>query len=289
MEKSSKLTLVGLIVVAVTLSFMVLLAIAGLKLVKKIAVHVVCGTNLKGLGTACTVYANDYDDKYPQLPGTGPWAGDLGFPYFLEQPDFQGKQSNAIRNITASWYLLVRQADVSPKNFICPYSEMQVFDGTNPENRELRGLWDFGYDPYAHVSYSYHQPYGKYPPEGSRSAAFAIAADMSPWFAGGAFVLPGAEPHKKENRPRIITLTDESSWKLGTGRYHQRVGQNVLYADGHTSWETQPNVGVKNDNIYTFWSAEENPTDQDRQGGSAPTSRSPENDAKSQDDSFLAI
>jgi prepilin-type processing-associated H-X9-DG protein len=288
MEKSSKLTLVGLIVVAGTLSFIVFIAFAGLRFVKKVAVHAVCGVNLAGLGTACTVYANDYDDNYPQLPGTGPWARDLGFPYFLEKPDFDNDQSSALRNITASWYLLVRQADVSPKSFICPYSEMQAFDGANPENRDLVELWDFGYDPYAHVTYSYHNPYGKYPPAGTLSAAFAIAADMSPWFKNGSFVLPGSEP-EQDNRPRIITLSDESTWKLGTGRYHQGVGQNVLFADGHTAFETQPNVGVKNDNIYTFWSAEENPSDQDRQGGTAPTSRSPENDAKSKDDSFLAI
>ena len=53
--------------------------------------------------------------------------------------------------------------------------------------------------------------------------------------------------------------------------------------------EKQSNVGMNNDNIYTFWSTEENPTEQDIQGGTAPTSRSPENGDKSKDDSFLAI
>ena len=32
---------------------------------KKVAQRVVSGTNLKGIGTACMVYANDYEDKYP--------------------------------------------------------------------------------------------------------------------------------------------------------------------------------------------------------------------------------
>jgi hypothetical protein len=62
-----------------------------------------------------------------------------------------------------------------------------------------------------------------------------------------------------------------------------------MLLDGHASFEKQPNIGVKNDNIYTFWPTKESPTEQDRQGGTAPTSRSPENDAKSKDDSFLAI
>jgi prepilin-type processing-associated H-X9-DG protein len=289
MERNARLTLVGLGTVAGLILFVILLAIPALNLVKKIAIKNVCGTNLKGLGTAMTVYANDYDDMYPQLPGTGPWSEDLGFPFFLDRPDFSNAQSNTLRNISASLYLLVRYADVAPSSFVCPYSEMQPFDGINPTQKKIIELWDFGYDPYAHVSYAYHNPYGKYPPDGTLSAAFAVMADMSPWLRDGNFVMPGSESDQQVNRPAIITVTDKTTWKTGTGRYHDGQGQNVLYADGHTSWETQPNVGVKNDNIYTYWSVEENPTEQERQGGTAPTGRGPENDAKSKEDSFLAI
>ena len=81
----------------------------------------------------------------------------------------------------------------------------------------------------------------------------------------------------------------KEQFKNSNASNHEYEGQNVLYADGHNSYEKQPNVGVKRDNIYTFWSTEENPTEQDKQGGTAPTSRSAENDAKSKDDSFLAI
>jgi prepilin-type processing-associated H-X9-DG protein len=289
MERNARLTLVGLGTVAGLILFVILLAIPALNLVKKIAIKNVCGTNLKGLGTAMTVYANDYDDMYPQLPGTGPWSEDLGFPFFLDRPDFSNAQFNTLRNISASLYLLVREADVSPTSFICPYSEMQPFDGDNPDKKDIVDLWDFGNAPHSHVSYSYHNPYGKYPSDGTRSAAFAVAADMSPWFKNGNFVLPGSEPSTEHNRPAIITVSDKSTWPAGNGRYHTEDGHNVLFADGHTSYETRPNVGVKNDNIYTYWSAEENPTEQDRQGGTAPTGRGPENDAKSREDSFLAI
>ena len=71
--------------------------------------------------------------------------------------------------------------------------------------------------------------------------------------------------------------------------HHGYDGQNVLFADGHTSYEKQPDVGVKNDNIYTYWSTEGGQTEQDRRGSTAPASRSEENDAKSKDDSFLVI
>jgi len=285
MEKQSKLTLTGFIVVITVIVLVILLAHLTLQKVKQIAVHAVCSTNLKGLGTAMVVYANDYDDNYPQLPGTGPWSKELGFPYNLEKPDFENAQRNTLRNITSSWYLLVREADVHPRAFVCPYSD-QVEFGKDISNRSnLVEFWDFGYDPHQHVSYAYHNPYGKFPPDGTRSAAFAVAADMNPWLNHGSFVLPG----KEGLWPQIISVNDEFSWKLGVGQYHNGMGQNVLFADGHSSWEKQPNVGVKYDNIYTFWSTEDNPTERDIQGGTAPTSRSPENNAKSVNDSFLAI
>lgn len=287
MEKGSKLTLVGLAVIVGCVLFVILIALPVLEKVRRIATHVVCTTNLKSLGTAITVYSDDHDDLFPQLPGEGPWSKRLGFDYDLANPDFSstGAEDKVSRTITASWYLLVREADVSPKTFICPYSETQQFDGFNPQKKDIVELWDFGSEPHNHVDYAYHNPYGKYPANESRSAAFAIAADMSPWFVNGNFVSPGS----KEQAPQIITFGDKSTWRLGVGQFHNGEGQKVLFADGHSSYETQPNVGVKHDNIYTFWSAEENPTEQDRQGGTAPTSRSGENDAKHEDDSFLAI
>jgi prepilin-type processing-associated H-X9-DG protein len=32
---------------------------------------------------------------------------------------------------------------------------------------------------------------------------------------------------------------------------HDKDGQNILYGDGHVSWETNPFVGVNRENIYT--------------------------------------
>jgi prepilin-type processing-associated H-X9-DG protein len=110
--------------------------------------------------------------------------------------------------------------------------------------------------------------------------------------------------------PQVMTVTDKETWPLGMSSIHPAEkskglfgkllllladkktwahGQNVLYADGHTSFETQPNIGVDNDNIYTFWSTDKDPTEQDKQGGTVPTGRTPENDAQSEEDSFLVL
>ncbi len=155
MENRKGLTLVEVIVVFFIILFILFLtAMPQLGKVKPIAQRVVCGTNLKGLGTAIVVYANDYDGAYPELPGKGAWSKELGFDYSMMRPDFGpgGAQQLAGRTISASWYLLVRQADVSPKSFVCPSSFQRAFDGENPENLDITELWDFGDDPYKHVS-----------------------------------------------------------------------------------------------------------------------------------------
>jgi hypothetical protein len=290
MGKRNKLTLVGLIVVIVIISFMFLIMIPLLNAVKRIAQHTICPTNLKGLGTAMTVYANDYKDNFPQLPGTGPWSKELGFDYFLEKPDFKpgGAQSNLPRTITASWYLLVKYADVVPtKSFVCPSSDQEEFDGSNPDKRDITKLWDFGFEPHKHVSYVMHNPYGQYPADGRRSATFAVAADMSPYFENGNIVYnPKETVLQKRIDPRYPYLS-----QLYNALPHGTEGQNVVYSDGHTSFETRPDVGVKNDNIYTHWltKTDTEPNDLDKRIGQPPRRHTPENDAKSKDDSFLAI
>ena len=120
----------------------------------------------------------------------------------------------------------------------------------------------------------------------------------------GDFLKPNQD---KNLPPQIIDVEDDATFVNGNSMNHTEYeedflyfflrtrqnphgfGQPVTYTDGHVSFEKQPNVGVNNDNIYTFWSTEKNPSEQDIQGGTAPTSRSLENDAKSKDDSFLAI
>ncbi len=293
------LTLVeSLVVVSVVLFLLAILLPVSVHRGCKIPVPV-CVGNLHGLGIAMSIYANDYDGGYPQLAGKGPWSKRLGFDYDMEAADLGpgGAEEYNSRTITASWYMLVREADVSPKLFVCPESSQVEFDGANRGNRDIMELWDFGGEPHKHVSYVMHNPYGKYPADETRGAGFAIAADMSPWFADGDIVGPGA----KDGVPQIIKADDETTWKLGNSWNHPeyrkklfkyrpvagtRKGQFVLFVDGHIGFKKAPNVGVEQDNIYTFWAGDD---EQGRQGGTNPAARDKENDAKSADDSFLVL
>ena len=287
-----------LITVLVVIVMIVTVVIPFLDYVKRVATKSVCATNLKGLGTAMAVYANDYEDKFQRLPGNGPWSKRLGFDYYAE-PDFKGEHANVSRTISATWYLLVREADVSPKSFICPrHAEVEpvtVFDGGNPVGKDFTELWDFGHDPYKHVSYALHNPYGKFPATGDAGTSFAIAADMNPWMKDGEFVKP-TETTEKNWLDKVGLMSphfreEMDKWKTqqANAYAHGREGQNITFGDGHCSYEKVTDVGVGYDNIYTFWSSEDNPTEEDKRIGTNPTSRDKSNDAKSKEDSFLVI
>ncbi|HML73299.1 MAG TPA: hypothetical protein PKB02_02265, partial [Anaerohalosphaeraceae bacterium] len=116
MEQKNGLTLVSLLFMIVIILFLTAIIVPPLRKAKSTVCRIICGGNIEGLGSAMKVYANDHDGNYPQLPGMGPWSKELGFAFDMEKPDFSetGKQGQAGRTISASWYLLVREADVSP-------------------------------------------------------------------------------------------------------------------------------------------------------------------------------
>jgi hypothetical protein len=300
MKKRTGITLIEVIVLIIVILFViVILSASFLQQVRKRAIRVICGTNLKGLGTAFMIYSNDYDDNYPQLPGKGPWSKRLGFDYYMTKPNFTpgGAEEYNSRTITASWYLLVREVDVNPKSLVCPYSSQTEFDGSNPVGKDLVKLWDFGNNPYKHVSYAMHNPYGRFPADAMSSASFAIAADMNPWFKDGDIVSPSPGANS-ENWLTSVNLLAPYWLEMHVEKYrinwanaypHNRAGQEVLYGDGHSEWDKTSDVGVKHDNIYTFWPKEKDPTADDIRIGKNPTARDKENDSKSKDDSFLAI
>jgi len=299
-RKTGGFTVWELVCIIVVIALLFALLMPSLSRVRTISSRVVCGTNLKGLGTAMTVYANDYGDRFPQLPGGGPWAKQLGFDYSAEKVDLGpgGEHAGAGRTVSASWYILIRHADVSPKSFVCPAAGQEPFGGRYiVYNRDIVQMWDFGNNPYRHVSYAMHLPYGRFPANAQRSSSFAVAADMSPWFINGDIVPPG-----KDGRLPQLSLDDDRSSSFGyrSGRRAANSpnhagstdrggeGQNVLFGDGHTSYHERPDVGIANDGIYTRWPREDADEDE-RRTGTNPTARDAQNDAQDADDSFLVI
>ncbi|MBE0535812.1 MAG: type II secretion system protein [Phycisphaerae bacterium] len=267
MKRKKGFTLIELLVVIAIIAMLLAILMPALSKVKKIAQRVVCGTNLKGLGTAQMVYANDYDDQYVKQ-GRGvahTWTADtVGMTGGWQQGPGKNWSTPDAISIGASLYLLVREADVSPKSFVCGGGGQTVFDGKNQNNWDITELWDFGHPNYENTgpartqSYAYHFPYGRYPADGSSSASFAVMADRSPWFDEKLSTL---DPTKEDwtsrvgnLRPYWVTGLAWEKWEVerANSAAHGREGQNVLFGDGHSSYEKTPDVGINHDQIYTI-------------------------------------
>ncbi len=309
--KKKGFTLIELLVVIAIIAMLLAILMPALNKVKKIAQRVICGTNLKGLGTGHMVYANDYDDAFVVANGTTWVESIVGF----SNP---AKVWPAPVTVGTSLYLLVREADVSPKSFICGPGGQTAYEGenTNPANPDITEMWDFGayfasvptptpdtgmsrdHGPKNHVSFSYQMPYGPnggagpYAADGTRSAAFAVMADKNPWY---------------DPQLRIGTVTAQNymDYVRALGRYwvnpslakwrilsanaypHSREGQNVLFGDGHSSYEKTPDVGVKHDNIYTIRAGSASNDDDIRMGTPGPYGIDNSYQPNGSQDSFL--
>jgi hypothetical protein len=229
------------------------------------AYRLTCGTNLSGIGKAMLIYSNDYDDELPRAAGRNSKWGPT--------PNYQAdtrsaaygltNDANGQASISASFYLLVKYAEVTPKSFICIHDRKAtefIPAKYGVRNKDLTDLWDFGPDPSKHCSYSYHIPYSPYPLTASSDPAMAVADDRNPWL-----ISPGAKPR---NFNAFNPNGEREAIKAGNTVFHKQDGQNVLFMDGHSAFEKSSACGLNDDNIYTSWSGS------DIKKGTPPTLKS---------------
>jgi len=247
-------TLVELLVVIAIIALLMGILMPALARVRQVAYRLICGTNLSGIGRAMLIYANDYDDELPRAGGrnskwgrTANWQAVDRYGAFGLSADGSGGQAN----ISSSFYLLVKYAEVTPKSFVCKSdSGTTEFKPSeyNAGNRELIDLWDFGPEPDGHCSYSYHMPYGLYALTTSSEPGVAVAADRNPWLKS-----PAAEGKDAGLLRSYNPTGGKEAINIGNAIAHQEDGQNVLFMDSHVSFEKKPFCGVNDDNIYTWW------------------------------------
>lgn len=282
MKNRKGLTLIGLLVVVAVIVFLIAILMPCGCPSKELASRLVCGTNLKGMANAMNVYAFDYDDKYPvQGAGTHTWGTTTSG---WDDPEKDWQASRGTLTVASSLYLLVREADVGVKSFVCMASDQQPFYITT--DSDIVELWDFGPNPTEHQSYSYQFPYGKFPSVGTANPGNAVMADRNPWF-DEKLTKSAIENETAKTFTDKVSLIDFLSggdkWKsqIGNSATHDREGQNVLFNDGHASFEKRPDVGTKYDNIYTIGGE----TEAEKRIGTPPTSE--KLDAADEYDSLL--
>jgi len=292
MKKKSGFTLVELLVVIAIIALLMGILMPALARVRQIAYRMVSGTNQSGIGKAMMIYANDNDGDYPvsgsrkvtwDIDGQIPvWDGadrKAAYGYTL------GSDETAM-TITSSLYLLVKYADVAPKQFVNKADvdtlEFSFSEETPSDPQfDLTDVWDFGGDevfPGKYCSYSYHMPfYGTlnaaqknyFPVTQQSNPSKPVLADRNPYCVTS--INARVAPHGDDELDNPDWDQDEDMFTDKDGKAnataHQQGGQNVLFNDIHVKFEKLSNCGINNDNIYIPWSDVKKDVDAEMRNG----------------------
>jgi hypothetical protein len=207
---------------------------------RETARRVRCGSNLRQVGQALLLYANQNRGAYPRTTYDPDRAGrPVAFTgAFAEDPFKEG--GPAANDVTAAMFLLLRTQDITAEVFVCPSTRARRWDYGGAGDASHASNWPR--DRY--LSYSYTNPY---PGAAAERAGYAVTNDLGADFAVAADANPGGDA--------LLKLTARSAaadLRNGNSRNHQREGQNVLYGDGHVAFQATPFCGTARDNIYTF-------------------------------------
>src|SRR5207253_9903145 len=88
-----------------------------------------------------------------------------------------------------------------------------------------------------------------YPDAAAASAGYRLSNKCGAEFAVAADLNPGVKGTNDDvNAPALGSAA--SVQKTANSDNHEKDGQNVLYGDGHVSWNTTCFAGITHDNIY---------------------------------------
>lgn len=242
-------TLVELLVVIGIIALLISILLPSLNRARETANRVKCASNLRQIGQAILLYANENKGNYPRTIYTKNSAP-TAFTNPGAQNPFQG--GPAANDVSAAAWLLIRTQDITPEVFICPSSNDEKDNYGNASGSGSLSANDrSNFTDRAKLSYSFANPYPNdtavtngYRLNQTVGAEFATAADWNAGTGGNAY----------SSTYNVSTPTLNSSTKdqqKANSPNHQGQGQNVLYGDGHAEWQQNAFVGTKRDNVYT--------------------------------------
>jgi hypothetical protein len=149
----------------------------------------------------------------------------------------------APNDLTAAVYLLLRAEHLSTELFICPYNDATSYsvDQANPQTHCNFTDWT------KNLSYSFADPY---PDSAAVNAGYRLTNHIRGDFPMAADLNPGVKPPFAD----VTAAGPGASSRIienANSMNHEQDGENVLYADGHVTFQETCLCGIGQDNIFT--------------------------------------
>jgi prepilin-type N-terminal cleavage/methylation domain-containing protein len=249
-------TLIELLVVIAIIALLISILLPSLSRARELSKRTVCAANLRGIGQAMYIYAQDDPQVFPAIYN-GTTQGNMVIfgnganllaspatptPYRLNTNDII---HTGLPSPTVDMWTVVRANNSTPKQFICP----STTDTPDPA-QDTTAYYDFNSG--LNLSYAYqfqHDPDRRIVGTSSEPS-FPFMADANPYLKGQETAQPS---------------TDRQGPFRGNSKNHtNREGENVLFQDSHVLFEKGPDAGLSGktfngpvyrgrDNIYTYF------------------------------------